>query len=68
MAKLSRKLIIALKTGPQRMYRVAQEAGVSPTSLSKLINGIAPVQENDPRIIRVGKVLGLSTRELFERR
>ena len=66
MAKLSRKLLIALKTGNRPQYKVAQAAGLHPSTLSKLVNGIEVIQANDPRVIRVGSALGLRARDLFE--
>ncbi len=63
---ISEKFRIALKTSPVRMYRLAQQAGLHPSSLSKFVNGIAPVKVDDPRLLRLGALLGLRPEELFE--
>lgn len=68
MIHLSRKLIVALKTGTRSQYKVAQAAGLHPSTLSKLINGIEPVQKQDARVLRLGKVLHLPAKDLFETR
>lgn len=68
MPKLSHKLLIALKTGERPQYRIAQAAGLHPSTLSKLVSGIEPVHENDVRVLRIGKVLRLPIKDLFERR
>jgi hypothetical protein len=62
---VSQKLIAAIKLNPSPAYKIAWEAGVNPTTLSKLIHGIEKPKPNDPRIVKVGKVLGLSAIECF---
>ena len=64
--RISRDFIVRLKLDPQPAYRIAQKAGVNPTTLSKLVNGIEAVRPNDARILRVSEVLGLSAEEAFE--
>ncbi len=64
--QISAKFRIALKTSRVRMYRLAQQAGLHPSSLSKFVNGIAPVKVEDPRLLRLGALLGLRPDELFE--
>ena len=54
---VSKKLKIALKLGSEPAYRVAQQAGLDPTLLSKLIHGVVKVEYGDQRIIAVGQVL-----------
>jgi len=66
MVTVSQKFKIAVKLGSQPAYRYAQAAGIDPTVLSKLIRGYWQIEENDPRVIAVGKVLGLSPRDCFE--
>ena len=67
MFKLSRQFLISLKLHRSPAYRIAQNAGVNPITLSKLINGIEPVKRRDSRIIAVGKIIGLVERECFEK-
>ena len=62
---VSQKLIAAIKLNPSPAYKIAWEAGVNPTTLSKLIHGIEKPKLNDPRIVKVGKVLGIPAEECF---
>lgn len=63
---ISKKLRIEIKLASDREYRIAQKAGLHPSTLSKLLNGIAEVKPDDPRVIAIGKVLGLQAAECFE--
>jgi plasmid maintenance system antidote protein VapI len=63
----SRQFLICLKLHELPAYRIAQQAGVNPNTLSRLINGIDPVKPQDERIISVGRVLGLSPSECFKK-
>ena len=64
--KVSRKFLIELKLSEQPQYRIAQQAGIHPNLLSKLVHGAVPIKQDDPRVLRVGEVLGLAAEELFE--
>lgn len=64
--KLSKRFIAAVKLSEQRSYKLAMQAGLNPSTLSKLICGIEEAKPNDPRIISVGKVLGLQPEDCFE--
>jgi len=66
MVTLSKQFLIRLKFHELPAYRIAQQAGVNPNTLSRLINGIDPVKPQDERIISVGQVIGLSPSECFE--
>lgn len=59
--KLSRRRCEGLK-----QYEVARAAGLHPTTLSSLIPDIVPLRENDPRVLAVGRVLGIPDAECFE--
>lgn len=50
----------------KRHYQIAHEAGLHPSTLSRLINGIERVKPSDPRVIAVGRVLGIPESECFE--
>ncbi len=63
---IGKKLIQALKLAPKRMYQIAWEADVHPTTLSKIVNGIDRVRPGDPRVLRLGKVMNIPEDELFE--
>ena len=64
---ISIKLLAAIKLHPEPAYRLAQKAGVNPSVLSKLMRGYTPVEDGDERIIAVGKLLGFTSKECFER-
>ena len=66
--KLSTKFIHAVKLSDVRQYRLCQKAHppLHPTVLSRLINGIEKVRDNDERVTAIGEVLGLEPGECFE--
>lgn len=66
MTTLSQQFLIRLKLNDLPAYKIAQQAGVNPTTLSRLINGIDRVRFEDPRIVAVGQIMGLAQWECFE--
>ncbi len=65
-SSLSQRLIEAIKLASERQYRLAQRVGLHPSTLSRWINGIESVRVGDPRVIRLGQLLGLRGNECFE--
>ncbi len=63
---VSQKLKDAVKTSIDMHYVVAKKAGLSQSSMSQLLRGIVEHQENDPRVIAIGKVVGVSPEDCFE--
>ena len=63
---LNQKLKIAIFLSQKKAYEIAHEAGINPSTLSKLIHGIERVKPGDPRVVAVGKVLGFSPSECFQ--
>lgn len=63
---LSRDFIGAVKLSEKRAYQIALEAGIHPSTLSKLLNGIEKIKPMDPRVIAVGRALGLEPEDCFE--
>ena len=63
---ISQKFKASLKLADRPAYRIAQDVGVNPNDLSKIIRGILPTKKNDPRVIAVGKILGLKPEECFQ--
>jgi len=63
---ISRELIAAIKLSDKRNYQIAHEAGIHPSTLSKIINGIEKVRCGDHRVLRLGRVLGIPQNKLFE--
>ena len=68
MISVSKQFLISLKLSEAPAYRIAQQAGVNPNTLSRLINGIDPIRPGDKRIIAVGKILGIPESECFDER
>jgi Helix-turn-helix len=63
----SRAFIIAVKLADRPAWRIAAEAGVSPTTLSRLMSGSLRARPNDSRLLRVAKVLGVPADQVFDR-
>ena len=63
---LSTKAVVAIKLSKRRQYQLAQAAGVHPSTLSKLINGIERATRNDPKVQRLAEVLGIPSDEMIE--
>jgi DNA-binding transcriptional regulator YdaS (Cro superfamily) len=64
---VSRKFKIAVKLSGTPAWKIAQQAGLHPATLSKFISGAEKVLPGDARVIRIGKLLGLRPEECFER-
>ena len=62
---ISNKLIQLVRLSPKRAYKIAHEAGIHPSTMSKLLNGIEQIKPKDPRVIAVGRVLGIPPEECF---
>ena len=63
---LSKQFRIEVKLNDLPAYRLAQLAGINPNELYKLMSGISQVKPGDPRIIAVGKILGIREEDCFE--
>ena len=63
---LSRKFIIAVKLASVPAYAIAQEAGIDPSTLSKIMCGIVKVKPGDRRVLAVGRVLGIPSVNVFK--
>jgi hypothetical protein len=50
----------AVKLSRRPAYRIAREAGVDPTVLSKIINGYYNLKPGDLRVAAVARVLGIN--------
>ena len=49
----------------KRHYQIAHAAGLHPSTLSRLINGIEKIKKNDRRVLKIAAVLGLKTGDCF---
>ena len=63
---ISSKLRKAIKLSDEPSYRIAHKAGLDPNTLSKIKCGIIKVKFGDPRVLAVGKVLGIQDDECFD--
>jgi len=64
---VSKEFKARLKLDPRPNYKIAWMAGVNPTVLSQIITGYVRPKRNDPRVIKVGKLLGISPEECFQK-
>jgi hypothetical protein len=65
MIQTSDRFKAAVLLNKKKAYEIAHEAGIHPSTLSKLMHGIEKVRPNDERIVRVGRVVGLSPKQCF---
>lgn len=63
---VSKSFKIAVKMADVPSWKIAVKAMVHPNVLSKIMSGAVPIRKDDPRVLRVAKVLGLSETECFE--
>ncbi|MCH7747546.1 MAG: helix-turn-helix transcriptional regulator [Acidobacteria bacterium] len=62
---VSERLRVAIKTSPERQYRLAHQIEVHPSVLSHWLNGITDPRVGDPRIIALGQLVGVPAAECF---
>ena len=67
MKMINQKLRNAVKLSDNKSYEIAHKAGLHPSTLSRIICGIEKVKPGDPRVIAIGRVLGFSENECFEK-
>jgi hypothetical protein len=63
---ISRKFKVAIKLSDIPAWKIAQQAGVSPSVLSKIMIGAIYVKQGDHRVRSVAEVIGLNENECFE--
>ena len=63
---ISREFKIAVKLSDIPAWKIARRAVVNPNVLSKIMTGAVRVKPGDPRVIAVGRVLGLKPSDCFE--
>ena len=64
---ISKKFRDTVKLDSRRQYKLAWKAGINPTTLSQFVTGYVKPKYGDPRVLRVGKILGLRPEECFEK-
>jgi hypothetical protein len=65
--QVSDEFKVRVKLNDEPSYRIAQAAKLDPSVLSKLLHGITRIKPMDQRVIKVGKILGLSPQECFKK-
>ena len=63
--KISREFLIRVKCNDQPAFKIAQAADLHPSTLSQILHGKTPLKDDDPRVLRIGQVVGLSKEEVF---
>ena len=62
----SPKLVDAIKHSGQSRIDLAKKAGVKPSTFYQLLCGAMTVKPSDPRLIAIGKLLGLQAEDCVE--
>jgi hypothetical protein len=63
---ISKKFRASIKLSETPAWKIAQQAGVSPSVLSKIMIGAIQVKPGDHRVKSVAEVIGLDEKECFE--
>lgn len=63
---VSRRFREAVKLDPRPQYQIAWAAEIHPVTLSQIITGYIRPKIGDPRVIRIGELVGLKPEECFE--
>lgn len=64
--KISRAFFERIKLSDEPAYKLAWKVGIHPVLLSKWLHGYEKPKLDDPRIIKLSKLLGLRPEECFE--
>lgn len=65
MAHFSPELRNAVKCARQRQYKLAQQVGVHPSTLSGWLNRITPVERGDVRVVKLARLVGVDEGAAF---
>ena len=60
-----RQAVFAHRAKGVRRYVLARRLHVHPSLLSHLVNGSIPIRDNDPRVLTLAAVLGVSAEHAF---
>ena len=63
---LTKEFKDTLKLDKRPQYKIAWEAGIHPVTLTQITTGYIRPKNGDPRVIRVGKIIGLKANECFK--
>jgi DNA-binding phage protein len=57
---------IAVKLADRPAWKIAREAGISATDLYKFCSGATIARPGNPKVLKVGEILGLTPEQCFE--
>ena len=63
--RISKKLNDAIKLSNKNKKTIAHEVGIHPSIISRLLRDDFFIMFNDPRVLRIGKVLNIEEKDLF---
>jgi len=63
---ISEKFKISVRMSGMRAYEISHAAHIHPSTLSRLLNGAEFPKPQDPRVLAIGRVLGLTPEECFD--
>ncbi len=63
--RMSRRLVEAIKLADDPAYKIAWQARVHPTMLSKLMTGAERAKPRDARVLRIAAILGIRPADAF---
>jgi len=63
---LSKKFRQSLRLSETPAYKLAWAVQLHPNTLSKYLSGYLRPKKGDPRLLRVGEMLGLKPHEVFQ--
>lgn len=63
---LSRQAVVAIKLNAEPAYRIAQKAGFEPSALSHFMRRVRRVRRDDPRLLKLAGLLGLTLEQCVE--
>ena len=57
--------LLKLRANGTRQFQIARAAGFHPSQLSQILGGAISIKPNDPRVVRLCRLVGLSKAEAF---
>ena len=64
--EVSQEFKNAVKLSEMKAYQIAHEAGLHPSTLSRIVCGIERVKPGDPRVLRIAWVIGIAPENCFK--
>jgi hypothetical protein len=64
--EVSRRLFEAVKLHGVPAYKIARQARIEPSILSKLLHGAERVRPQDPRVLAIARIVGVPPEDAFD--